>query len=352
MDNVAERVLPIIHAPFHEVLGILNREHPPNGTLVHLLSSSSTPLYTALILLTSSSKYVPSKFTFFPSLILLPASLSSMERTLVESLSQHIPIIILPPSSLTSSGNPSRELAQRHRSSHLSSFHPASLDTLRTGLFRTPSVLATLRTEAASRFLRWREVERAVERVQRSARLSSALPKALVSIPPSAQQTPSPSGDVWSEKRERWDKEAWEAQWEGTLSQEVALHLRRRRSGSARRLAPLSAGGGGNIPVSPPCAGGAAFDPLHLPSLVVFSFSLVRACGARVARAFGIRGRADGALRRRSSTIRGEERPPQVPAKPGAGRGVGYTIGLGLALVGAFCAGIGIGLVAATGFRL
>ena len=34
----------------------------------------------------------------------------------------------------------------------------------------------------------------------------------------------------------------------------------------------------------------------------------------------------------------------------GAGRGIKYTFGLGIALVSAFCAGVGIGLIAVTRF--
>ena len=139
-------------------------------------------------------------------------------------------------------------------------------------------------------------------------------------------------------KRDWWDKEAWEAQWEGTLSKEVALHLRRRRSDSSRRLTSLSSLSTAARPptyqdsldssdgekglVSPPCS--SAFDPLHLPSLVVFSFSLLRAAGTRLGRAIGLTSR-DGASRRRSSTITNAtvKREEQAPMKPSPGRGVG-----------------------------
>ena len=271
-------------------------------------------------------------------------------------------MIVLPPSSLTFSSSSSFDLVPRYRSSHLSSFRPTSLDALRAGLFRTPSILATLRAEAASRFLRWREVERAVERVQWSTGTGSvrALPPIRAHDPPQPPALFTPG----AEKHEyRWDKEAWEAQWEGTLSQEVALHLRRRRSssGATRRLAPLSSGSGslstvGRLPlslassderglVSPPCTG--AFDPLHLPSLAVFSLSLLRALGGRAWRTLGLGG---GSARRRSATVTAADTKRASDAPEGSRpRGAGYTFGLGLALVSAFCAGIGIGLVAATG---
>ncbi|KAH9924986.1 uncharacterized protein BXZ73DRAFT_50234 [Epithele typhae] len=335
-DTVIDRVLPVIHSPFREVLEILSREHPPTGTLAHLLSSSCTPLYTALILLSD------------------PLSFSSVERSLVEALSSHIPVILLPtpPSALLIN---SVHESSRY-SSHISSFRPVSLDALRVGLFRTPNILASLRSEAASRFLRWREVERAVERV----RWSTAISK--VSMHPDIIRSPS----TGYEKNDRWNKEAWEAQWEGTLSQEVALHLRRQRSNSTRRIAPLSSlstVSRFSFPpaslddstdkrkglLSPPCTSG--FDPLHLPSLVVFSFTLLRAVGTRFTRALGLHPRPP--LRRRSSTITNSilEEKIEEESQLRAGRGVGYTIGLGIAFVSAFCAGIGLGIVAATGYQ-
>ncbi|KAI0719757.1 hypothetical protein C8T65DRAFT_635019 [Cerioporus squamosus] len=268
-ESIVDRVLPVIHAPFREVANIINQDHPPTGALAHLFASPGSPLYTALILLATPSALLP------------------IEKSLIESLSPHIPIILLP----TSSPNlptPSDRPSRRTSASHLSSFRPNSVDALRTGLFRTPSTLATLRLEAASRFLRWREVERAVERVQWSAGTARAS-----SVPDASNKAKSPS-NTW------WDKETWEAQWEGSLSQEVALHLRRRRrSDPPRRTSPLSSlstiASRGTIPISlenqqslvaPPCAS-TSFDPLHLPSLLAFSFSLFGALRTRVARSLG-----------------------------------------------------------------
>lgn len=143
----------------------------------------------------------------------------------------------------------------------------------------------------------------------------------------------------------RWDKQAWEAQWEGSLSQEVALHLRRRRrSEPAHRSTQLSSLGreesSDTTPIdpedtenklfSPPCAS-APLDPLHIPSLVVFSFSLLGALRSRVARSIGLQSSA------------GPTRTRRQGKGAGTGRSFGYTLGLGLAFVGALC---GLGLVA------
>ncbi|KAI0672149.1 hypothetical protein C8Q78DRAFT_970996 [Trametes maxima] len=317
VDAVVESVLAVVHSPFYQVMDIVNREHPPSGAVAHLLSASSSPLHTALVLFAS---HIPS-----------PA-----EKALIDTLSPHIPLVLLPP-------YPHSDVAYKMISPHMSSFRPASLDALRTGLFRSPSTVAALRAEAAARFLRWREVERAVEHVQWGA-----------TAPADTTKTPmghfARSGRTATANRGWWDTETWEAQWEGELSQEVALHLRRRRAGTARRITPLSTvldtlmprdadtdrGG----PLSPPCAS-AAFDPLHLPSLVMFSFSLFGALGGQVARSLGLSAERRG--RRREVSPRSPSRDEESKGRE-VQRGFGYTFGIGLALIGAFCAGVGIGL--------
>ncbi|KAI0652921.1 hypothetical protein C8Q70DRAFT_928967 [Cubamyces menziesii] len=318
-EAVVERVLPVIHSPFYQVMEILDREQPPNGAVAHLLSSSSTPLYSALVLLAT------------------PA-LSSAEKALIEALSPHIPIIILPSPFSLHSRLP--DVSYKVSSPHVSAFRPASLDALRTGLFRTPSTLAALRAEAAARFLRWREVERAVERVHWGVSSASTLQ------PSSATRAGRDSSE---DKTGWWDKGAWEAQWEDNLSQEVALHLRRCRAGTIHtNISPDTAGAGLDTPMphdadqggllSPRCPG-TAFDPLHLPSLFIFSVSLLDAFRARVARSLGFRQSASGST---SSPSRKEG------TKRRNGRiGFGFAFGVGLALVGAFCAGVGFGLFAA-----
>ncbi|RPD61816.1 hypothetical protein L226DRAFT_534000 [Lentinus tigrinus ALCF2SS1-7] len=326
-DIIVDRILPVIHAPFREVSTIISQDHPPTGGLAHLLSSPCSPLYTSLIMVATPSALLP------------------IEKTLVESLSSHVPIILLPTSTPNALPTPSHDRSRRASTSHLSSFRPNSMDALRSGLFRTPTTLATLRSEAASRFLRWREVERAVERVQWSTGTVRA------------PNVPGPSSHVRSPSNEWWDKQTWEAQWEGSLSQEVALHLRRRRrSDPPRRTSPLSSlstigrqpSSFDTIPpsedneqslITPPCAP-ASFDPLHLPSLLAFSFSLFGALRTRIARSIGFQGTATTPTR----PVSGRER------KKTNGRSFAYKFGIGFALMSAFCAGVGLGLVAAARF--
>ncbi|KAM5546119.1 hypothetical protein V8D89_000245 [Ganoderma adspersum] len=350
-QSIVERILPVIHYPFREVLDILNHEHPPSGTLAHLLSSSCSPLYTALIMLAT------------------PSALSPIEKTLIESLSTHIPIVLLPPS--TPFAPPlSHDHARRASSSHLSTFRPASLAALRAGLFRNPTTLATLRAEASARFLRWREVERAVERVRWSAETSrpsmSPAPLHRSNVFDASNSYRTSGEDRHPNAKAEWfDKQAWEAQWDpqDSLSREVALHLRRRsepprriqRPGGGRRYSALCRSPTADhldekSLITPPC--GAGFDPLHLPSLVVFSFSLLGALRTRVVRALGWKKSGEDAAKQRPSLARRASKEARREEGAGAhsGSGIKYTFGLGIALVSAFCAGVGIGLIAVTRF--
>ena len=51
MNTILERVLPVVHAPFHQISEALNPDYAPSPVLANLLSSSCTPLYTAMIVL-------------------------------------------------------------------------------------------------------------------------------------------------------------------------------------------------------------------------------------------------------------------------------------------------------------
>ncbi|KAH9934105.1 hypothetical protein B0H21DRAFT_79618 [Amylocystis lapponica] len=323
VEAILGATLAVVHGPFCQVHEALNLDYAPDGVLASLLSSSCTPMYTALVLLQTS----------FPT---------PTEKALLGALGPHIPLVVLPPlfphpyahvypapfgpySASTSSAAAARCGKVQPA---LSAFRPPTAVALRTGLFRSPATLALLRGEAAARFLRWREVERAVARVDAHA-----------DAPRRCTRRTMVQRRAWP-GRTRWDKAAWEAQWEGTLSQDVAVQLRRRRAGTAvpplrqpqmpeRRASEAACDA---LPVS--SAGALAcsqvFDPLHVPSLVAFSFSLLAPLRARLFARFGL------------------GRSQMVEKTEGASRRHGYGAGLvGLALVGAFCAGIGLGLLAA-----
>ncbi|KAF9647099.1 hypothetical protein BDM02DRAFT_3064787, partial [Thelephora ganbajun] len=273
VTTVVESVLDLIHAQFKPVNDLLNPDSPPSSTLANLLSSSYSPFYTALIILTVTS---PTHF----------------DTSLVEQLSSHIPVIALPPFP------PSRRSSQ-----HLSSFRPVNSTTLRSHLFRSPETLSSLRMEAADRFLRWREVRR----------VHSALTLSVATTSPILLK-----GRPCSPTRIRWNKADWEAEWDYKLSKEVS-DLQK------SALPPPSP----SKPPSPNNSNGCAayyspttFDPLHLPSIFMFSLSLLAPLRYRI---FGEPTETlDGSTTTRST-------------KP-----VNWSI---LGIVGAFCAGIGLGVL-------
>lgn len=157
-------------------------------------------------------------------------ALSQRHRTIIDGLGAHIPIVVLPLKGLPRARLP------------VSAFHPSSSQALRAGIFRSPETLDLLRSEAADRFLRWREIERAactVHELRKDTRIQQGAAA--------------------------WDKGAWETEWDATLSRDVARRLRENTalSGPSQLHAK-----------SAPCAP-AALDPFHVHSLVMFSLSLI-----------------------------------------------------------------------------
>ncbi|KIM82843.1 hypothetical protein PILCRDRAFT_458637 [Piloderma croceum F 1598] len=263
-QEILQSISSMIEAPFHSLAEVINPQCSPSAVLSNLLSSPSTPLYTAIIFMLSSSP-------------------SPLEILLIDMLGPKIPIILLP---RLSSRNPSP--TPNHT---LSSFRPTSIIALRTGLFRSTDTLASLRAEAADRFLRWREVERALDDLSRTIKSSTKLPKS------------------------DWSKREWEAEWEGMLSQDVARAKRaRERDNTLTQANTFPHRSAFNSESSSSSCINSSFDPLHFPSLVFFSLSLLRPARQRVG----------ASLKSFVSVLRNWQ--------------------VGLALVGGFCFGIGIGL--------
>ncbi|KDQ56771.1 hypothetical protein JAAARDRAFT_59027 [Jaapia argillacea MUCL 33604] len=185
------RLLSLLHTPFQSLHSVLSSS-PPNGLLANLVAGQMTPLWTCCVWV-------------------LDGAPTPLEQTLIDQVSPHIPIIVLPPLSQQASSpgrypTPSTSTypvssSRRDRSSYpqlyetsrphprsrsrsgppyppaprppsqtftpkLSSFTPANALALRQGIFRSPETLAMLRMEAGERFLWWREVERGVERIE------------------------------------------------------------------------------------------------------------------------------------------------------------------------------------------
>ncbi|KAI0305107.1 hypothetical protein B0F90DRAFT_1701360 [Multifurca ochricompacta] len=207
-DEAIARILSIIHEPFQDVLDIIDPACPPSALLSNLLSSQSSPLYTALVII-------------FPSL-------SPRDRTIIDGLGAHIPIILL-----SSIGSSRSRLP-------VSAFRPSSTHALRSGFFHSPETLNLLRSEAADRFLRWREIERAVHTVHESRT------------------------DAQSKRGAAWDKAVWETEWDATLSRDVARRLREGTVTCSTSYVHAK---------NAPCTS-VVLDPFHIPSLVMFSLSL------------------------------------------------------------------------------
>jgi hypothetical protein len=226
-----------------------------------------------------------------------------VDREIILGLSTHIPVIVLP------------RLQGAHRvlqnasltSAKLSRFRPATAVALRNGLFRSPETASLLRSEAVDRFLKWREVERAVENIWEGSRMWN--PSSSV-LRQRAQSTARKLGDKeWGRKRavdvddsladdtiveEAWNKAKWEAEWMEDHSQDVARRMRQgtvtqrqasghRVSGSRTDFAPslsekdardVPSRASGAHPRDPSSC--APFDPLHIPSLFSLALSLLQ----------------------------------------------------------------------------
>jgi len=228
VNDLLRTIKSLVQVPFYTVSDVLDPSHGPSAVVASLVSSASTPLYTALV-------------------FLLPSAPTVLDNLIIESLGTQIPIIILP---RTSNSLPR---------SKLSSFRPASAIALRTGLFHSPETLSALRGEAADRFLRWREVEHTVDDIHTSRRKDA----------PHTAHHRGPDGLPW-------DKAKWESEWAATLSQDVAKRLRENTL-TERNVRYHSDGyrdADTQYDPSRSCMG-RSYDPLHFPSLVMFSISLL-----------------------------------------------------------------------------
>lgn len=183
-------------------------------------------------------------------------------------------------------------------STQLSSFRPHSASALRTGLFRSAQTLAVLRSEAADRFLRWSEVERAVEGMRHNIPMDLQMPKE------------EEEKERLLDATEHWNK----AEWETSLSEDIA---RRMRSADTESCVVNEVGQRVQRSRRYTSCHGPLLDPLHVPSLLVLSVSLLRA-----------------KLCTPTASIYSE-------ISIAASRWAGWRFGL--ALLGVFC-GVGIGL--------
>ncbi|KAJ2932426.1 hypothetical protein H1R20_g4640, partial [Candolleomyces eurysporus] len=338
-DALVTKIKNIVHAPFHAVSDVLHPDSQPSAVVANLVGSASTPLFTALILL-------------------LPSSLTPLDRHIVDSLGAHIPIIVLPASAASSASTSSSypvsssssfsasfpasrdspvhtqphqlpqhnaaapasasvpaypEISARkvlHAPLVLSSFRPRDAVALKHGLFHSPETLATLRMEAAGRFLRWREVDRVVRG------LHGGDPATLYSRSLSKERGLRRSGGGERKGSTQigwrgWDKEKWERQWMTDFSRDVAVGIRERSmllgEGAPRgeehqdevrsEVDGSSKEEGGEVafehdleekhaaPRIIAYTHSHSFDPLHFPSLFLFTVSMLGPLKTRVVEA-------------------------------------------------------------------
>jgi len=291
----------IIEIPFNSLAAVLHPDNQPSAVVANLLSSSSSPLYTALI-------------------FLLPSAPTLLDLSIIESLESYIPIIVLP----RLSGPhrvPNNFLGIDNRKFKLSAFKPTSVTALRAGLFHSPETVGLLRAEAVDRFLRWREVERAVKEIKSIGKRKRD------------QETPG------------WTKAQWEMEWmenhsihvarrmrEGTITQRDVAEAQKSDYELLSTDSPSDEHG--DSPSHDPDdkmderndrdssfqpSSSISFDPLHLPSLLFFSLSLFDPLRSRVKQsARGLWGNWDWKLPTMQMAIVG---------------GIGFCFGLGLGLL-------------------
>ncbi|EJC99567.1 uncharacterized protein FOMMEDRAFT_170237 [Fomitiporia mediterranea MF3/22] len=310
-ESVAERILEPIHDVFRDVRD--QTVGSPSSPLLHsLLSSSHSPLYTALIYVTATP-------------------LTQQDCEIISALSSAIPVVPFCTTSLSSALTPfSRGLSSQPK---LSSFQPHSQLSLRTGLFRAPQTVAALRAEAADRFMRWREVERAIEDIAppyRTSAISHAHGFAANRRSTITQYTGNP------EAVEKWSKAAWETM----LSEDVARRLQHDKINSSSGYNSLS---NSVLFTGAPCFS-PALDPLHFRSLVLLSMSLLSPRPPSLSQSPRLKTESatldDTLTTARPSLSRSQSR--RGKGGTDAGNGGWRVLRWSLAL---FCAGIGIGCV-------
>ncbi|ESK84437.1 hypothetical protein Moror_6216 [Moniliophthora roreri MCA 2997] len=198
--------------PFHNLSSVLGEKalvSSPDAVpmLASLISAPSSPLYTVLVILIQSSP-------------------TSLEEQLVDTLSSQIPVICIPSSSFSLTSVPSRAhspssyISTGANKNSLSSFRPLTPLALRHGLFRSPDTLATIRSEASEKFLRWSRVEGVARKIWNGRTTEKArLRDRNLTV---TQSTAISKAMTWS--KAEWEKE-WQGRWEEQLSSDVSVRL-------------------------------------------------------------------------------------------------------------------------------
>ena len=211
-------------------------------------------------------------------------------------LSAHLPVIPIPvPSSHAPSHTHSRHPSATNTVSissvpaALSSLRPGSLLQLRDSVFHHSTTLEHLRTEAAERFLRWRDLNAALRHFSSPSSSILASGAHTVRRRPRADTTRSVPGGVLevsgippSDTITRDVANEWMWNWETRFSRDVhesqikaaGLDKYEVKEGDDSK-APHSEHDQSSEPVGGPDFGQSHGDPLHLRSVARLAFSLV-----------------------------------------------------------------------------
>ncbi|KDQ32962.1 hypothetical protein PLEOSDRAFT_1110331 [Pleurotus ostreatus PC15] len=308
LTNTLTELQSFLAYPFRELTDVLSPSLPPyTSSLVHnLLAASGSPLCVGLVLLYDlyhgderSALLGPrqrARQAFDPRVAVA-------EHIITESLSSYVPVIKLPSTAAATMLYPSipqSTLTRRRDPTHTHVFSP---HYLQPGTILRSNTLPSLRREAAERFLRWYEIDRIVGHfgVPVSRKLitpssnnnnpsSSTLPsqgRDLVGTVKGHQ-----SGKSAKRKLEETTFEDRKSFWESDLSIQVARRrlaapssfMSQQQSEShpepdtpAQRTArPLSHSTRSHSFIA------GNFDPLHLPSVLWFSLSLLGPFSRRI----------------------------------------------------------------------
>jgi hypothetical protein len=156
--ELVQSPIMMIQAPFYSISEVLSPQCLPSAILANLVSSPSTPLYTALVFLLPSCKFNSSSYQHPDHTKRIPLQ---RRRRSSNSLSIVWPLKS-PSSSFLVHQRRHAFPAASHKNSPLSAQLPPWPSAQASSVLPKPF---PLRSEAADRFLRWREVERVVDEI-------------------------------------------------------------------------------------------------------------------------------------------------------------------------------------------
>ncbi|KAF9497510.1 hypothetical protein BDN71DRAFT_1543439 [Pleurotus eryngii] len=304
LTNTLTELQSFLAYPFRELTDVLSPSLPPyTSSLVHnLLAASGSPLCVGLVLLYDLYHGDERSALSFPRQRERQAfdpRVAVAEHIITESLSSYVPVIKLPSTAAATMLYPSvsqSTLTRRRDPTHTHVFSP---HYLQPGTILRSNTLPSLRREAAERFLRWYEIDRIVGHfgVPVSRKLITPFSN---NNNPSSSTSPSQgrdlvgtvkghqSGKSAKRKLEETTFEDRKSFWESDLSIQVARRRLAAPSSSLpqQQYEPDASAQHTARPFSYSARSHSFtarnFDPLHLPSVLWFSLSLLGPFSRRI----------------------------------------------------------------------